>query len=177
MSVTHLFRCDAAFRNACVPLRGAGSRTGDTPGVADDSVEKRWAASEAGFEELMKEPWRSYRGSDQLSSLPLIYFKVCLCQIRTKQDARAGATCRELKTLSDAQAAGAAEAVLLAPDFEQGKTAAARQRLETLRKNSAAKEVALYEDGFVELGWLNFISDTGKSPASKRLPPLSSSQR
>ncbi|MES2705361.1 MAG: hypothetical protein V4726_02045 [Verrucomicrobiota bacterium] len=128
-------------------------------------VEKKWAEAEAGFKELLREPWRSHKTPGQPSPLPLVYFKVGLCQITTKRNAQAAATYKELKGLADDQAAGASEAMLVALDFQQKSRPLAMKRLAALRKDRPKKEITLYEDSFVEMGWLKRIGEAEKPAA------------
>lgn len=108
------------------------------------------------FKSLLKAPWRPgpKPGGRENSTIALLYFKVAVCQIRRAQNAEAAATYRELKRLTSEEAKGAAEAVLVALDFEQKKTKEALVRLENLRKVMPQSEEALYMDAFMEMGWL-----------------------
>jgi hypothetical protein len=133
-------------------------------------VQKKWAEAEAAFKVLLGEPWRSVKFEGRPSSFPLIYFKICVCQIRTMRNADAAATYRELKGLSDDQAIVATEAVLVALDFQKKKTVEAMERMIKLRKEYSKEQLSLFEDTFVEMGWLKHIGDTGGAAKPDKRP-------
>jgi tetratricopeptide (TPR) repeat protein len=128
-------------------------------------VQKKWAESEAAFKSLLEEPYHSVKPEAGRASEPFLHFKIAVCQIWGKRGPEALETYKVIKALPGGEAAGAAEAVLVALDFAKKKKENAMLRLSRLRKDRPQNELTLYEDAFVETGWLKNIGDTGKKAA------------
>ena len=133
-------------------------------------VQKKWAESETAFKSLLEEPYRSVKPDAGRATEPFLHFKIAVSQISGKRGTEALDTYKAIKALPGEEAAGAAEAVLVALDFAKKKKESAMVRLSRLRKNRPQNELTLYEDSFVEIGWLKTIGDTGKKAAPPKRP-------